>query len=424
MRVLCAVVFFNGSLTTSKAQASFSLPPFLCVDEVTIVSANTGTFPATNYLWLTSPSGGVFSAPNGTVSHLSFPVAGTYTVILGMTSGTMSSLATQTIIIHPPPTLTLTASPASLCAGQNATLTVSGALSYVWTPTVNLYFFSNTTAYTTPNVTEVYTISGADAFGCLGITTYTLDVQNYPVPLISATSASICAGNTVTLTASGAANYSWTGSSFTGSVKQPTLAVGPGSYTLAGANGVCGDTAFITIGLAPNILASILASRMTICKDLGDSLIPVDLTASGATYYSWAPFDPVRMTFSLGPVTAVSPSVTTCYTLTASTAACQGTNAVCIGVYSCTAMEEQGGNNVADVFPNPVSDKLTLTMRHSAQFEISIINITGRLMFQDKASMFEGIGWYIDTGSFPPGVYMLCLREEGKSTHVTRFIRE
>ncbi len=73
--------------------------------------------------------------------------------------------------VHTP---AISASSSSLCGGSDV-LTVTGALTYVWTPASGLSCSTCDTAIVAPSSTLVYTITGTDNFGCVAKTTVTAD---------------------------------------------------------------------------------------------------------------------------------------------------------------------------------------------------------------------------------------------------------
>jgi gliding motility-associated-like protein len=105
-----------------------------------------------------------------------------------------------------------------------------------------------------PTITTVYTLQVSSASGCTAVSQYTLNVT--PVPTISINSnpnpPKICAGNAVTLTASGATNYTWMPGAQTSSqiVVTPTTQT---TYTVTGNNGGCDATATVTVDVSPGL---------------------------------------------------------------------------------------------------------------------------------------------------------------------------
>jgi hypothetical protein len=90
-----------------------------------------------------------------------------------------------------------------LCAGETTTLTAFGASSYMWS---NNQFSSS--IVTTPPASTVFTVIGADGT-CLDTVLVALQVNALPSITASSASSVICAGESVSLSASGAGTYSW-----------------------------------------------------------------------------------------------------------------------------------------------------------------------------------------------------------------------
>jgi hypothetical protein len=160
----------------------------------------------------------------------------------------------------------------SICAGNTAILNGSGAATYVWSNNVQ------NGAVFTPTSTQTYTVTGTDANGCYGTDQVTITVlQNSTVS--AGQDQSICAGASLTLTASGANTYVWSNNVQNGAAFTPTSTQ---TYTVTGtnANG-CSGTDQVTITVLQNPTVS-AGQDQTICA--GASLT---LTASGANTYVW-----------------------------------------------------------------------------------------------------------------------------------------
>src|SRR5690606_30634028 len=115
--------------------------------------------------------------------------------------------------VTPLPAAPVVGGPITLCVGEDLSLSASGppGTTFSWTGPNG---FSSTSA--SPNIPTItlagqgtYSVS-ASAGGCSGPTS-TVDVTVNPAPVvvIAPTAPSACAGEAVTLTASGGANYQW-----------------------------------------------------------------------------------------------------------------------------------------------------------------------------------------------------------------------
>jgi hypothetical protein len=100
--------------------------------------------------------------------------------------------------INPSPTVT--ASPdQSICAGSDATISASGATSYVWSNSLG----TASSVTVSPSTTTTYTVTGTAANGCTNTANTTVTVN--PIQLVSvsigASATTICSGTSVTFTA-------------------------------------------------------------------------------------------------------------------------------------------------------------------------------------------------------------------------------
>ena len=262
---------------------------------------------ASTYTW--NPGG-----LSGAVAVVSPTTTTTYTVT-GSNGGACTGTSTVTINVSNGPTLTVTSSPTTICSGTggSSTLTASGAVSYTWNPGP---VFSATTVVS-PTVTSTYSVTGANAIGCLSTKTIQVTITSTPTLALSASSSTICSGTSTSLTASGATTYTWNPGGLTGA----NVTVSPATnttYTVIGANGPCTDTETISITVLPSPTVAASSTPTSIC--VGSS---ATLTASGAITYTW---NPGALT---GSTTVVTPTTTVVYSVTGTAAnGCTNTQTV------------------------------------------------------------------------------------------------
>lgn len=212
---------------------------------------------------------------------------------------------TVQVTIIPPIQINVNA--ATICPGQPAVLTATGASQYNWSPATGLSATTGTSVIATPTVTTVYTIIGHIGM-CSDTVQTTVTLTNGLN--IQSTGAVLCFGETAILNATGALDYTWspaTGLSFTtGSMvwANPTVTT---NYTITGTtNGCSGDTT-ITVIVQPAIQLAV--NDATVCPGYSAAL-----TASGASAYSWSPA--ATLDTATGPVVIAQPNTTTVYTVT------------------------------------------------------------------------------------------------------------
>lgn len=143
-------------------------------------------------------------------------------------------------------------------------------------------------------------------------------------PTITASDTIICSSNSVTLTANGAASYTWMPSGQNSSiiVDQPSITT---IYTLVASSGTCVSSATIQINVDTPPFVDAFAFSNTICAGSTTSL-----SAAGATSYYWSPANSVND--SLAQSVAASPTVNTTYTVIGYNGTCQSSAYVTLNV--------------------------------------------------------------------------------------------
>ena len=272
----CAAITGNFKFTIGPG-------PTVSVNSPTVCTGNTATLTAggtaSSYSWTPSAS---LSASTGSVVTCNANATTAYTVT--GSKGACKTTATTTVTINP--TTTLTVNSATICAGETATLTASGAGTYTWSPSVGLNTIYGSTVLATPSLTTTYSVQASSASACMAFDTARVFVK--PLPQLSTTSATVCAGDSALLTVSGASTYSWSpntslhlnaagDSAKSGSNVSAT-------YTVTGMIASCAssETVSVTIGIPSSI--QLTASANPVCFGHSDTL-----KASGGNSYTWTP---------------------------------------------------------------------------------------------------------------------------------------
>ncbi len=242
---------------------------------------------ASTYSWNTSPS--VF----GSILTQT-PVATTNYIVTGTDGNNCTNTATGTITVYN--TFSISVNNATICAAgeQTATLTATGANTYVWSPVAGISSNVGTSVTTIPSaISTLYTIVGTSAVGsCTASTTASLTVNALPQPV--ATSNAPCVNQDslkLTSTPAGLANYAWTGpNNFVATGPNPSVPFQNVTTALAGMYTVtvtdnhlpaCTNTAVVNVAVNP--LPNVIVTTAPIC--IGDSII---LLTSGGVAYSWS----------------------------------------------------------------------------------------------------------------------------------------
>ncbi len=298
-----------GTSTIALAEVTVLPKPIVIANPVvqSICAGSTATLTAmgnsSGYTWLPAT---FLNKTTGATVIATPTITTTYTVTGTGTNGCFSKTTTS-VIVNPVPVVKVNA--ATICAGTTATLTATGALNYSWSPAAALNKTNGATVIASPTVSTTYTITGTNANGCISKTTTSIIVN--PVPVVKVNAATICAGTTATLTATGAVNYTWLPAASLNKaigaivIASPTVST---TYSIIGtnANG-CIDKTTTTVLVHPSPVINV--NSATICTGT-----TATLTATGAINYSWSPA--ASLNKASGATVIATPTVNTIYTVT------------------------------------------------------------------------------------------------------------
>ncbi len=260
-------------------------PASVCRQQNNVTYTIPAVTGAATYVWHYTGTGATYTAstsgPGNTLSFDNTATSGTLSV-WGVNSSGDSSIASRdvNITVNVIPSVTINPATAAVCAGDAITLTAGGATTYSWSNGGG----SNAAATFSPVATTTYSVTGT-TLGCSATVSRQVTVHNLPNVNISPASASVCAGESVTLTAGGATSYSWShsGGTNTSATFTPTATT---SYIVTGTDANdCkkADTADVSYHQLPVVQVTIPGSITDVC--VGDS---VTLVASGTGYnYTW-----------------------------------------------------------------------------------------------------------------------------------------
>ncbi len=453
----------NACGSSTPTTISFTINPLPSVNysfspSLSVCSGTTVTLSGTGasaYSWastVTIMDGVPFTATS----------SDTYTVT-GVDANGCSNTAVASLTVNPLPTVVANSTTPAICAGSSVTLTGSGAAMYSWTGgAIDGVPFA-------PTITDTYTVTGTDGNGCSGTATVTVAVNGLPIVVANTTSATVCAGGSVTLTGSGASSYTWTGGAMDGVPFAPTIT---DTYTVTGTDGNgCSNTAsvMVTVNALPSVGSN--PPSATVC--MGGS---VTLSGTGATSYMWMPmitdgmpFTPsisdtytvtgtdangcsntstVAVTVNANPtVTGSSPVSIACLddgaiTLTESpsggmwtgpgmsgstftpmtagngthtliysytdTNSCIGSDTVSIQVDLCLGLADNSTKNY-NVYPNPNNGTFTLAINNVAgDVNVELVDLSGRVVYSSTENNVQsGFTTQIVTENLSAGTYML-----------------
>ena len=222
---------------------------------------------------------------------------------------------------------------------------------------------------------------------------YVLNPPTTPTITPSGATA-ICQNSSVQLTASGATSYSWSTGATT-----PTISVSAANtYTVKAIN-QCG-TASNSVAVTVNPLPTVTATSNTTSLCTGST---ATLTANGANTYTWS-------TGSTYDTTLVSPIVNATYTVTGTDAnGCNNIAIISQTVTNCstTGVEQlTDSNEQVNIYPNPASTSLTLTLSKGDGTLMQVYDVNGKLVLSQTISGKTSI----DASTLNEGVYNISLQ--------------
>lgn len=326
-----------GTVASMPPTASFSFAATSPCSGQTVSFSDMSTNSPTSWNW-TFPGGTPASstAQNPTVT---FATAGSYVATLTSSNSIGASTpVSQTITVLATPTVAASSASTAICSGQNVNLTGSGATTYSWSTGA-----STSTTNVAPSVNTIYTVTGTTS-GCSSTAMVTVTVN--PTPTVSVNSASVCSGASVNLTANGATTYSWnTGATSSAITVTPAITT---VYTVTGTSAGCSNVRTTTVTV--NATPTVAVNSSTVCFGT-----PANLTASGATTYSWN-------TGATSSAISVTPAVTTIYTVTGTTSGCSGSRTTTVTV---NALPTATANNTGPVC---AGNSVTLTSTSASSY--------------------------------------------------------
>lgn len=232
-------------------------------------------------------------------------------VITG-TCGSPVTTNAATLTVNQPLLVTGSPSPVTLCSGGAATFSAAGTGfsaviwqestdgGFSWTNLSNIAPYSGTTTFTLTVAPVTVSMNGylyrchlSGVCSPLGQNSGTalLTVNPNPTVVISGPN-SVCAGNPVTLTASGASTYQWTSGPATAAYTVTPATTTTYTVTGTDANGcTASQTKTVTVNPLPAPIMMVNTNFMT-CQPIGSQIALSAFPASGTLWYTWSFNDP------------------------------------------------------------------------------------------------------------------------------------
>ena len=273
----CTAVRSHAVTVTPPPTATILGPDKACHNgSITLTASGTGT-----YKWSTG-------ATTSSISPSLLQSNQTYGLTITDPITKCSSADQHDVIVLERPTLNDI--PNSICAGASVNLSVSGGSSYSW----NVGGTTASIVHSPSEFTE-YRVTVTDANGCVYSLSKSVNVEALP-RITFGGGTSICAGQSLNVTAIGGQNYRWDYNNAT----TATITVSPTqntTYTVTATSGLgCVASAQRVISIKPSPLGNINDAPGSICP--GQS---VTLIASGGSTYRWTEGNATTASITVSP---------------------------------------------------------------------------------------------------------------------------
>jgi|GEM_PF-1021917 len=266
----------NGCSNTATTSVTVNPSPTVSVNSGTICEGQSFTM---------TPVGGLTYTYSGSGSATVSPISTSVYSVTGFAANGCYNVApaVSTVTVYARPTVV--AMSGTICAGGSFTINSSGAASYT---------YSGGSAVVAPAGNASYSVGGTSSFGCVSATLAVVNVSVNPIPTISVTNGTVCAGQNFTLTPSGASTYSYSSGSAIVAPSTNTFYLVSGTSALG-----CVSTSSATSTMSVLISPTLSVNSGTACMGQSFTLSPT----GGITY-----------TYSSGSA-IVTPASTTIYTV-------------------------------------------------------------------------------------------------------------
>jgi gliding motility-associated-like protein len=165
----------------------------------------------------------------------------------------------------------------SVCQGTTVTLSGSGGSTYTWTGGI-----TDGVSFVPAVGTNTYTVTGTSVQGCIA-TDQVIVVVNPTPNVFAGNDIVVCEGQTVTLTGSGAATYSWDNGVNNGVAFTPS--VGTTTYTVTGTSSAgCINTDQVTVVVNPNPEVSFTPGATLGCAPFSTTLTNTSTNAANCIW--------------------------------------------------------------------------------------------------------------------------------------------
>lgn len=253
----------------------------LCPGQATLLTAEGGT----RFDW--SPSTGL-NQSYGAIVTANPGETTTYTV--SRSEGGCGASAQITLEVKDPEPLLISPTAARICEGDKINLEVSGGSRYVWELAEGLTTVAGKRVEVSPSFSTQYVVRSLDDRGCELTGTASVVVVHSDFLEAFSSASTICAGEEVTINATGAESYRWNPDPTLSDTTGPRVFAVPtigNDYVVIGTNPEgCEDTVIVPINVR-EFEADFLISPEKIDLAEGPAIVQFEGEVEGAMEYEW-----------------------------------------------------------------------------------------------------------------------------------------
>jgi len=398
---------------------AISGPTIICQNLTAWFTTNS-ILNATTYVWSVPTGATIVSGLGTTQIQVDFAGASSGTIYVHGTNACgdgQSSLLS--ITVNTAPTLTVTANPATLCAGTSTTLTANGnGTSFLWNTGITTQVL--TTPILTTTVTYYVTVTGANTCSATGNVTVTVN----PLPAVSLTLTPdhYCTGiNTATLSGGLPLGGTWSGPALfdqTGTIHPPITGHGTSTVTYTVISNGCSNSATDLLGIYDPPAVSFTNITVPIYTDTPPFDLMFNVSPTGGTFTGWGI---VGTTSTFDPGTG-SGLHTITYTYTDPFSGCSTTQIQYFPVGAVGLEEFISMVNTITIFPNPVSTNLHLNGFNTKDITtLKIMNLIGEVIYTTKTNTENMM---INVSDYSSGTYIISFVNTDGLSISKYFIKE